>query len=129
MIPSRQERLNLLTKRPSRTLGGLQEAAQQAADSSGQGLGQVLEAANGLLENALGGISEKRSEERDEQRVAGKGGDERDVAGIVGDLVKELSDDGTTLENRNLFQKAQDALAEGLGIRSTEESQALRERV
>ena len=102
-------------------VGGIQDAAQQASDSTKEGMGQMFDAVGGFLDNALGGISEERSEERDEERVAGKGGDERDVAGALGQVAESLSEDG------NLFQQAQDFIAEGLGLRSKEESQAQRE--
>ena len=70
-------------------LGGLQDMAQQATDSSGQGLGQVFDAVGGLMDNALGGITEERSEERQGDRVAGKEGDDRNVVGALQGLVQK----------------------------------------
>ena len=101
----------------------VQQQFQQAADSTGQGLGQIADAIGGAIQ----GITRDRTEEEDAERVAGQGGQVRDVAGAVGGVIEELSNDGTTLENRNLFQQAQDALAETLGLRTVEESQELRE--
>ena len=54
-------------------VGGIQDAAQQASDSTREGMGQMFDAVGGFLDNTLDGISEERPEERDEERVAGKG--------------------------------------------------------
>ena len=49
----------------------------------------MFDAVGGFLDNALGGISEERSEERDSDRVAGKGGDDRNVIGALQGVVQK----------------------------------------
>ena len=95
----------------------VQQQFQQAADSSGEGLGQIVDAVGGAIQ----GISRDRTEEEDAERVAGQGGQVRDVAGAVSDVVEGL-------QGENGFQQAQDAVASFLGLRSEEESQELRQQ-
>ena len=94
-------------------VGGIPGAAQQAADSAGEGLGQIVDAVGGVIQ----GITRDRTEEEDAQRVAGRGGEARDVAGAIESLTE-----GGELEDRNFIQQASDAAAEFLGLRSEEES-------
>ena len=70
-------------------LGDIPGAAQQASDSTREGMGQMFEAIGGAMDNVLGSISEERSEERDADRKAGKGGDERNVVGALQGLVQQ----------------------------------------
>ena len=70
-------------------LGDIPGAAQQASDSTREGMGQMFDAIGGVMDAALGGISEERSEERDAERAAGKGGDERNVVGALQGLVQQ----------------------------------------
>ena len=70
-------------------LGDIPGAAQQASDSTREGMGQMFEAIGGAMDNVLGSISEERSEERDSDRKAGKGGDERNVVGALQGLVQQ----------------------------------------
>ena len=70
-------------------LGGIPGAAQQASDSTREGMGQMFEAIGGAMDNVLGSVSEERSEERDADRKAGKGGDERNVVGALQGLVQQ----------------------------------------
>ena len=70
-------------------LGDIPGAAQQASDSTREGMGQMFDAIGGAMDAALGGISEERSEERDADRAAGKGGDERNVVGALQGLVQQ----------------------------------------
>ena len=62
--------------------------------------------------------------EADEERIAGKGGPVRDFSGLAQALTNP--DEETELGERNLFQQATDAVAEGLGLRTAEESNEAR---